>query len=188
MKENGAANQPAATPENRAPAAYAERRAYHRHTFSALAEIIEPRTRTRLKCRATDLSFGGIYVDTISPFAVGSQVMVRLSCEGRSFQAGARVTYSLNGMGMGLAFVPDLPVEQANSLNSWIAELSGELNAAPAMDFDTSDTVSGLPVSSAASDSSNSLREGTRALVEMLLHKQILTESEASALRSKLAL
>ena len=99
--------------------------------FSALAEVIEPRPRTRLTCRATDLSLGGSYADTISPFAVGTAVLVRLSCEGRSFQTGARVTYALNGMGMGLAFTPEMPAEQAAALHSWIAELSGDFQAAP---------------------------------------------------------
>jgi hypothetical protein len=187
MEDTDLQNQIAATPENREPASPTERRAHARHLFSALAEVIEPRTRTRLTCRATDLSFGGIYVDTISPFQVGTQVLVRLTSEGHIFNIGARVTYALNGMGMGLAFAPDMSAGQADVLRSWIAELSGDLLAAATIDFDAVTAVLKPTERSSAVDETQKLRDVTQGLVEMLLHKQILTESEASALRSKLA-
>jgi hypothetical protein len=184
VKETSLANKIEVVPDN--PKASArERRAHYRHPFSALAEVVEPRTRTRLNCRATDLSFGGIYVDTISPFAVGTPVVVRLTCEGRSFQAGAVVTYALNGMGMGLAFVPQLPLEQASALHSWIEELNNETHAAPPTVFDATENLA-QPVNSERPHSHDLLREGTRDLIEILLHKQILTQSEASSLKSKL--
>lgn len=184
VKEPGFANKIAAVPD-KAKASAQERRAHYRHPFSALAEVVEPRTRTRLNCRATDLSFGGIYVDTISPFAVGTPVVVRLTCEGRIFQAGAVVTYALNGMGIGLAFTPPLPLEQATALHAWIEDLNSETHAAPPTVFDVKEK----PARSANPEPPNShdlWRESTRDLIEILLHKQILTLSEASSLKSKL--
>jgi hypothetical protein len=184
VKETGFANKIAAVPD-KAKAAARERRAHYRHPFSALAEVVEPRTRTRLNCRATDLSFGGIYVDTISPFAVGTPVVVRLTCEGRIFQAGAVVTYALNGMGMGLAFTPPLPLEQTSALHSWIEDLNSETHAAPPTVFDGKEKAA-HSANSAPPDPHDRLREGTRDLIEILLHKQILTQAEASSLKTKL--
>jgi hypothetical protein len=186
VKETGAANKIAAVVDKQKASTQAERRAHYRHPFSALAEVVEPRTRTRLNCRASDLSFGGIYVDTISPFAVGTSVVVRLTCEGRTFQAGAVVTYALNGMGMGLAFTPPLPMEQASALHSWIEELNSETHAVPPTVLDLNDKPV-HPAASELSDSRELWREGTRDLVEILLRKQILTQSEASLLKSKFA-
>lgn len=184
VKETGSVNKIAVVADNPKAPTRAERRAHYRHPFSALAEVVEPRTRTRLNCRASDLSFGGIYVDTISPFAVGTPVVVRLTCEGRTFQAGAVVTYALNGMGMGLAFTPPLPLEQASALHSWIEELNSETHAVPPTVFDPNDKPA-HSTDSEPSDSRDLWREGTRDLIEILLHKQILTQSEASLLKSK---
>ncbi len=184
MKETGFANKIAAVPD-RAKVAAQERRAHYRHPFSALAEVVEPRTRTRLNCRATDLSFGGIYVDTISPFVVGTPVVVRLTCDGRTFQAGAVVTYALNGMGMGLAFTPPLPLEQATALHAWIEDLNSETHAAPPTVFGVTEKPA-HSANSAPPDSNELWREGTRDLIEILLHKQILTPAEATSLKSKI--
>ncbi len=103
----------------------ADRRERPRYAVSAAAEALEPRSNMRLTGRATDLGMGGCYVDTISPFAVGTAIRVRLFSERHCFQTRAMVTYALTGMGMGLAFSETSP-DQSASLRHWVAELSGE--------------------------------------------------------------
>ena len=48
-----------------------ERRKDVRFSVSASAEMLELSTRTRLAGRASDVSPGGCYIDTVSPFPVG---------------------------------------------------------------------------------------------------------------------
>ncbi|MGB7023766.1 MAG: PilZ domain-containing protein [Candidatus Acidiferrales bacterium] len=76
--------------------------------------------------RSTDLGRGGCFVDTISPFPVGTSVRLRLTVEQKSFEASAKVVYSMIGMGMGLAFTSIEP-EQLWVLESWLGNRSGAI-------------------------------------------------------------
>jgi hypothetical protein len=62
----------------------ADRRGHPRYPVSASAEVLEARTDTRVTGRATDLGLGGCYVDTLSPFAVGTAVHMRVFTERHS--------------------------------------------------------------------------------------------------------
>jgi hypothetical protein len=104
---------------------FIEQRKQVRYPFTATIEAIEQKTQTHIKGRTSDLSLGGCYVDTISPFAEGIIIHLRINKGNVAFKIKARVVYSLNGMGMGLAFIPEtndslIPVEK------WIAEINGE--------------------------------------------------------------
>ena len=112
--------------ESSAPAVFVERRRDPRYPVTATVETVDLKTRTRIQARTTDLSWGGCYVDTTSPFPVKTAVKMRLTKDNRSFDVDARVVYSLVGMGMGLAFTGADP-EQVAVLKRWIGELSGEL-------------------------------------------------------------
>lgn len=109
----------------RAGSGSSERRRHARYSFTGTLEAVEPDSDTRLQGRTTDLSEGGCYVDTLSPFPAGTCVKACLSKEGRSFESQARVVYSVVGMGMGLRFEAMEP-QQFGVLKSWLAELSGE--------------------------------------------------------------
>ena len=112
-----------------------DRRERPRYPVSAAAEAVEPQSNMRLTGRATDLGMGGCYVDTISPFAVGTAIRVRLFSERHCFQTRAMVTYALPGMGMGLAF-SEISPDQSASLRHWVAELSGETMPHSERDFE----------------------------------------------------
>lgn len=75
--------------------------------------------------RTADLSEGGCYVDTMSPFPAETRVRVRITRAQRSFESQATVVYSVAGMGMGLRFEATEP-QQLVSLRKWVSELSGE--------------------------------------------------------------
>jgi hypothetical protein len=157
-----------------------ERRERPRYPVSASAEILEPRTNTRLTGRATDLGVGGCYVDTMSPFAVGTAVRVRVFAEGHSFQARAVVTYALTSMGMGLAF-SDVSADQVASLHGWVAELNGET-----MPYSELDSEGAFSVEKRGAKSA-SLRDVVNEMVGLLQEKHVLTEMEAKDLRQKLS-
>jgi hypothetical protein len=87
---------------------------------------VELKSHARIQARTSDLSLGGCYVDTTSPFPTDTTVKVRLVKENQSLQAEGKVVYSLSGMGMGIMFT-NVDAEQRKVLDRWIGELSGEL-------------------------------------------------------------
>jgi hypothetical protein len=151
----------------------AENRAQVRYAFTAAAEVYEVRTQTRVTGRCSDLSFGGCYVDTISPFPVGAVVKVHMARELREFEAAAVVAYAHVSMGMGLAFT-GMKREHQEVLRSWIAELSGEPAPEPA--------ASSTPCEAGTTEGDANIRLVMNKLIYLLTRKKILTENEASEL------
>ncbi len=98
-----------------------ERRTAFRYPFTAAAQMTEVTSGSRLAARVSDLSLEGCYVDTINPFPEGTSVRVQFLKGKEVFEAGARVSYSDAGLGMGLAFV-DLTPEQQSFLTECLAE------------------------------------------------------------------
>jgi len=99
------------------------RRSQRRSHFTASALVFEPKSEALLRARTGDLGPDGCFIDTLNPFASGSVVKVRINKAGMSFEAGARVVYSLDSMGMGLAFEPIGP-EQLWVLQEWLGDSS----------------------------------------------------------------
>lgn len=116
----------AGTVESSVQPVFVEHRLGPRYQLTATVDLVDLKSRTRVQARTSDLSGGGCYVDTTSPFPVETTVKMRLKKDNRSFEVEARVVYSLVGMGMGLAFTSADP-EQVAVLKRWIGELSGEL-------------------------------------------------------------
>ena len=99
----------------------ADRRTHPRYAFTAAAEVVAKESGARLKTRVRDLSRQGCLVDTDSPFALGTEIDVRIAKGVESFAARARVVYNQPGKGMGLMFTA-VEREQLETLNKWIAE------------------------------------------------------------------
>jgi hypothetical protein len=160
-----------------------EKRRHARIAVSVSAEIVEPKTHARVTGRATDLGVGGCYIDTLSTFSEGTEVEVLLHAEGRTLHCRALVTYVASGagLGMGLAFTEAVTGQQATLLD-WMSGLGGlapvELpeKAAPECTPDGESEPNKPP---------DDLKEVVLALVELLLHKELLTESEADQLRTR---
>jgi hypothetical protein len=108
-----------------------ERRRDTRYPFTSAVEVVLHETQTRIQGRTSDLSRGGCFLDTASCFPVGSSVTIRLTKDRRSFEADAKVVYSLVGMGMGVKFTA-AEIEQLGTMEKWVAELSGEASPEPA--------------------------------------------------------
>jgi hypothetical protein len=65
--------------------------------------------------RSSDLSTGGIYIETVSTFPVGSLLDLRFKLQetdDRVIQVQAKVLYEHVGMGIGLGFVNLSPEDQ----------------------------------------------------------------------------
>ena|SRR5207302_4818467 len=152
-----------------------ERRRFQRFPFNADAELVEVQSGTRIKGRVSDLSLGGCYVDTLSPFLVSTAVHIRITRGAQSFEAQAKVTNMKFGVGMGLVFVA-AQAEQKQVLGNWIVELGGKLpTEQPRSAGDgTKDKVSG------------EIPNVIAALILTLMRKGVLTEGEGQEMLRKL--
>jgi hypothetical protein len=158
-----------------------ERRKHPRYSFSTAAEVVEKGSGARIQGRITDLARGGCYVEAMSPFAVGSEVTLRIMVESKTFEAPARVVFAAPGMGMGLTFTAIEP-EQLPVLQKWLAELSGEVRAEPliAKEEKLSEKVA---VGNAPSNEQNYVLS---ELIIALMRKNVLSDVEGKALLRKL--
>jgi PilZ domain len=103
-----------------------QRRSQRRQPFTASALVFEPKSETSLRARTADLAPDGCFIDTLNPFSAGTMVKVRIDKGGSSFEAWARVVYSLTSMGMGMVFHFVAP-EQLWVLHEWLGDAGGVL-------------------------------------------------------------
>ena len=157
---------------------FVEQRKHPRFPFTATIEAIEQRSQTRIKGRTSDLSLGGCYVDTISPFSQGTIIHLRISKGNVAFKTKARVAYSMNGMGMGLTFISDVP-DSLLPVEKWIAEINNEVP----MEFEMEGELN------SANEKESSVDEKIFVLNELvieLMRKGILAEDAGKAMLRKL--
>ena len=156
-----------------------ERRRNLRYPFSATVEAVENKTGTKVIGRTSDLGLGGCYVDTLSPFPVGTEVNIRILRDKESFSAQAKVVYSLMGMGMGLAFTSAQP-KQVRIFQRWLQEISGQavaLQEAPA-----AGAADKLP----AQETQTLMNVVLSDLIMTLMQKKVLTQDEGKDLLRKI--
>jgi hypothetical protein len=150
-----------------------ERRTQTRFPFTASAEVSDLRSQTRMAGRCSDLGSGGCYVDTLSPFPVGSAVSVRIVRDSREFEAAAVVTSAHVSMGMGLAFT-GIKREHQEVLRSWIAELSGEQPQEAAVLTTEPET--------GTIEANSNMQLALHELITLLIRKKLITENEGAGL------
>lgn len=156
----------------------AENRKQVRFPFSEAVEVFDLRSKARVNGRCSDLSAGGCYIDTLSPFAPGAFVKIRMERDQREFMAAAVVAYAHASMGMGLAFT-EMKREHWDVLRLWIAELSGEQPPEPTLAKPAPpEPEPGV----AAADADASLRLVLNELIYLLVRKKVISEPEASKL------
>lgn len=158
-----------------------ERRNHARYSFTATGDVTDARSSTRIQGRISDLGRGGCYVDTMSPFAVDTEVRIRITRDQKILACEGKVVYSAVGMGMGLMFTVIAP-EHLWVLDSWLAELSGRpLPERQSLEY-------GAKHSSPASAPEQAM-EGNYVLNELiiaLMRKRVLTEAEGKDMLQKL--
>jgi hypothetical protein len=164
---------------NAAVSSPAERRRNLRFPFTATLEATDIKTGTKVIGRTSDLGLGGCYVDTLSPFPVGTETKIRILRESETFEAQARVVYSLIGMGMGLAFVSAQP-KQVRLFQRWLMEISGQ-------GVPEEEASAPTAPETAAVEKTQTLKNVVLSdLIMTLMQKKVLTESEGKDLLRKL--
>lgn len=161
-----------------------ERRGSVRYPFTAGADVVEMESNARLTARSSDVGRGGCFVDTISPFPVGTTVALRLTNEQKTFEAKARLVYAQPGMGMGLALTSVAP-DQPWVLEKWLGRLSGQL---PPELHEQKEEPMGLIVDETARGASGNVEAGfvLNELIIALMRKHVLSESERKQFLQKL--
>lgn len=174
--------------ENNSVSTPAERRRNLRFPFSAAVEVVEIKTNTKISGRTSDLGLGGCYVDTISPFPVGTEANLRIIRQNESFEALVKVVYSSLGMGMGLSFISAQP-KQFTLFQRWLLEISGQpvsgemlLEETPSTEAPSQAASEPLPAETSHTLSDAVLTE----LIMTLMQKKVLTEKEGKDLVRKL--
>jgi hypothetical protein len=155
-----------------------ERRRDIRYPFTAVAEVLDERSQVCVKGRTSDLGRGEFYIDTLSAFAVGAIVRVRVEHHHHVFEAAAKVTYAHLSMGMGLTFTKIKP-EHQTVLNSWMAELTGECPPEP-------DVTVAEPEESPLPAILN-LQQVLNDLINSLVRNRILNENEGMKLLRRMS-
>jgi PilZ domain len=156
-----------------------DRRRFPRYPFIAYAEVTDTKPpRVRIKARTSDLGREGCYVDTISPFAVGTNVSIRTMKNDKAFSATGTVLYSTVGMGMGVIFTSVEPSELA-VLENWLAGLSGESTEESEAMMKGQVQIHG--------QEQNEMRDLFGELIAALMRKRMLTDAEGKAMIDRLS-
>jgi len=155
-----------------------ERRAHTRYHLTTTAEILDLKSGAQCTARTSDISLGGCFIDTTSPFAAGTNVKLRLAQEKKLFVTQGVITSSMAGMGMGVQFMNVEP-QQMEVLGKWISQLSGDLPPAFA-GFDEAEEASADP--HLQGEFSYTLNE----LILALMRKGILTEGQGKEMLHRL--
>lgn len=158
-----------------------ERRKHPRYPFSATAEVVEIGSGARIQGRISDLGRGGCYIDSMSPFGLGSEVKIRIVDNSRTFVAQGKVVFASAGMGMGLMFTATEP-EHVPILERWLAELSGEASPEPSVVEDESLSPQAAADKAPSQEQNYVLNE----LIIALMRKNVLSDAEGKALLQKL--
>jgi hypothetical protein len=155
-----------------------ERRRAPRNTLTAAAVVVEPKSGARLDAHTSDLSMDGCYVDMMNPFPAGTEMELRLTREGKSFNAKARVAYCQIGVGMGVLFTTAEP-EELSTLEKWFAEFRGEAQPEP---HALADEEQPLYRATAKNEEHYILEE----LLVLMMRKGLLTEEEGEPILHRL--
>jgi PilZ domain len=160
-----------------------ERRRDLRFPFVASVEAVEPKSSAKILGRTSDISAGGCYVDTISPFSAGTIFKIRLTKEAVTFEADARVAMSQVGMGMGVAFISAMP-QQMRIFQKWLNELRGvsSLEQTARENTSSEQTQKDALQANSTNDSQHVLGD----LLHALMKKGILSDDDGKAMLRKL--
>ena|ERR1035438_2056559 len=102
-----------------------ERRRDERHSFKAMAEVVDEGENSRTSSKISDLSLHGCFVETVNPFQQGTNVMIEICTDRESLETPATVAFLKAKQGMGLTF-RDMPESCANILHGWLKQARGK--------------------------------------------------------------
>jgi hypothetical protein len=157
-----------------------DRRRNARFPFSATVDAIDTKSDLKVSGRTGGLGLGGCYVDTLNPFPMGTEAKIRIYRGNETFEARAKVVYSLNGMGMGLAFTSIDP-KQLHLFQKWLPEMDAQPAALP--DILVQDEPTAAPAEQIQASENSVLSD----LIAALMRKEILREEEGKEFLRRLS-
>lgn len=98
-----------------------EKRRSPRYLFIASAELYEEQTDVRVASRVSELSLHGCYLDMMNPFPPGTIVLLKIFAGDLAFQSKAKVIYSTENVGAGVAFL-DVEPKYDYMIRRWMDE------------------------------------------------------------------
>jgi hypothetical protein len=81
-----------------------ERRRTPRYPFTGSVEMRQPASEDKITAKVRELSLNGCYVETVSPYPVGTPLGVKVFTPTEFFEAQASVIFVDENQGMGLMF------------------------------------------------------------------------------------
>ena len=84
---------------------FPEHRSFPRYKIDAVAEIVEPISKTHLSGRVSQISEGGCYISLENGLPSKTIFQIRILLNDRIFESWSQVTYLREGIGMGVAFL-----------------------------------------------------------------------------------
>ncbi len=153
----------------------AERRRADRSQFIATTELVDESTGSRTVARISDLGLRGCYIDTLNPQLIGTTLRLVIQKDSEIFDVLARVRSRHVGSGMGLEF-DGITAGQCALLEKW---LSGPLT------FSQPGFTSTILSTDKTGQFSEVQQSLALRLLQTLVRKGVLSQSEASALLSE---
>ncbi|HXX99702.1 MAG TPA: PilZ domain-containing protein [Candidatus Limnocylindrales bacterium] len=98
-----------------------ERRRTPRYIFIASAELYEEQSDVRVASRVSELSLHGCYLDMMNPFPAGTIILLKIFAGDLTFMSKARVIYSTENVGAGVAFL-DVEPKYEYIIRRWMEE------------------------------------------------------------------
>jgi len=144
-----------------------------RHTVSAMAQVLELRSGTRVNMRVSDLSLGGCYIDSMTPLQIGTEIRLGLVKDKKIIEVNGTVIYSHPGLGMGVSFANATPQQRAE-IEKWVSELSEKITGPV--------TLEPLPNQPPEATSEQKI---LLKLIHLLIAKGILDEKEGRDILNK---
>jgi hypothetical protein len=158
-----------------------ERRRFPRVACRIEATVLDELSAMNLPVKATDISFGGCYVEMLAPLPVNSSVELTLDTSQGAIHARGKVVAAQTGMGMGIAFTAISP-EDFEKLREIAptADTHREREHASARVATAQATVpsNGARASKRASQIAPSTQEVLESILRILLRKGIVSEEE----------
>lgn len=125
------------------------------------------------QCKLTDLSLGGCYVETESPFPERSRIVLRLKAGEMEVENEGVVRVMHPGFGMGIEF-PSRTAEQREQVEKFIECLTSQPGTVPELSI----TPRALAVGDAEHDWEHESRDTEDALLELLLNAENLSQED----------
>ena len=111
-------------PDRRNSSPAEDRRVHPRYIFFAHCELADRSSGTLCKGHVTQIAMGFCFVNLQVVLPQGTDIMVRIIKEGRTFEAEGHATYNYPSMGIGIAFT-SLSVKSQQTLQDRIQKVAG---------------------------------------------------------------